>query len=355
MPWAPPAPAHSSRRSWSSSRVFQPSFQLVEAPVPPAGDPQQPLAAMCQRPPAGGSAGHELQGKHFPLDRLGASSSCICLQRKKKNQTSFSQAPPTTQNFPASRGIQGTPRTGPQQEPQHPAAPSSHRHFPPRATGAKSDRIPVFSPLQRPQKLGSLPRHFPKLWALGSALPLAAGTAKRSCDKSTCPLVTLGANPAFREFPAGSGLAAGRSRSPNGICREAKPWLAALFAPAEHGGSVKTPRRLTPAALLMCSLRFFLFSLSFFFLGRAHEICFKLLSSPNLRGTHRTLSEAPRCCRVLSCTKALPFFSRRQPQDPCPQNVGVSGPVWGGRASGAALSTGNTKSTSAATQGTPGL
>lgn len=123
MPWAPPAPAHSSRRSWSSSRVFQPSFQLVEAPVPPAGDPQQPLAAMCQCPPAGGSAGHQFQGKHFPLDRLGASSSCICLQRKKKPKPPFPKPlqPPRTSRPPGeSKGHPGLVRSGSPSTPQLP-------------------------------------------------------------------------------------------------------------------------------------------------------------------------------------------------------------------------------------------
>lgn len=173
MPWAPPAPAHSSRRSWSSSRVFQPSFQLVEAPVPPEGDPQQPLAAMCQRPPAGGSAGHRLQGKRFPLDRLGASSSCICLQRKKQNPNLLFPSP---SNHPELPGLQGNPRDTPDWSAAGAPAPSSSLIPPalpsPCHRGQIRQDSGLFATTEAP-KAGKPPQALPK--ALGPGLSPSFG------------------------------------------------------------------------------------------------------------------------------------------------------------------------------------
>lgn len=172
----------------------------LKAPVPPVGDPRQPLGA------SPGRISILRAGETIPAGLFGSSIAGRFISRINLLFPRF----PKQSNSPGSRGIQGTPWAGP----------LSHR------LPTQQDFNPL--PLQNSRKLGKLPRHLPELWAPGSALPLAGtgeGTAKRSCDKSICTLVTLGTKHAprarSRGFRARSGLPT-RSPGTQTICREEK-------------------------------------------------------------------------------------------------------------------------------------
>lgn len=207
---------------------------LRKAPVPPESDPRQLLAMVSQHPPAGSSSRHYSIPKSTSRWIIWEHHRCASASRAKFLSPRLSKHPELPR-------LPRNPRDTLDWSPVGAPAPSSslipleppslcHR-------GQIQQDLSLLA-LQRSQKLGSLPRHFPKLWVLGSALPLAGaeeGTGKPSCDNSISALVTLGTSPAShthsREFRAGSGFTTRRSGTQTRfVGRKNLGWLRCLHS-----------------------------------------------------------------------------------------------------------------------------